>query len=916
MNEPAGFTFLTDKLKGAISYSRIAGYFDTSLFEIAGEAVEGVQGPVRIVCNSDIRAADVQTAGSNAEQIQRLSFFKNDPSLLSKRGSERLLRLWHLLNDKALDGSPPKLEIRVLPDDAFGLIHGKAGVISYPDGHRTSFLGSANETYAGWALNYELVWEDDSAEACDWVQAEFDKLWEHPLARPLADAIVKEIKRLATRTESDVALWKENPTPEPASIAIEAPVYRKEFGLWPHQKYFVELAWKAHNATGARFILADQVGLGKTAQLGMLAELMALTSEKPILVLLPKTLMEQWQTELWDLLEIPNARWVGSQWIDEVGIAHPPTGRKPLLDCPRKIGLISQGLVVHRSEMVDDLLEIDWECVIVDEAHRARRKKLPLPDEYGPSIGNVETETNNLYAFLWKLAGRTKSMLLSTGTPVQMHPIEAWDLLRLLSEGNDHVLGGIGSRWRTPSDTLPLILGQREAPREPSELWSWLKNPFPPQWEDDPQIRSLRKKWGMNDTDAVAPKSFEELPHTDRMLVQMLSERLFSTLNPFLRCIVRRTRDYLEKTIDPATHEPYLRRIEIELFGEENPVLLSGYLRSAYDEAEEFCHLLAMRVQSAGFFKTLLLRRIGSSMYAGLCTVNKILAGWSSVVEETEENEEDEEPTEEDAQIQEEIDRIPNQMRTLTDEEREVLARCKGFLEQSANKDPKLEIILKYLFENGWANEGCILFSQYFDTAQWIAQHLATQFPQHVVALYAGGNKSRIYKQGVTLTKNREEIKAMVQDGTITLLVGTDAASEGLNLQKLGTLINIDLPWNPTRLEQRKGRIQRIGQVRDTVKILNLRYQDSVEDKVHQALSTRLEQIKDMFGQIPDILEDVWIDYALGEQEAARARLDKIPKIHPFDERYGRIGSTSNWDECSQVVNREDRILNLRKPWK
>jgi superfamily II DNA/RNA helicase len=61
----------------------------------------------------------------------------------------------------------------------------------------------------------------------------------------------------------------------------------------------------------------------------------------------------------------------------------------------------------------------------------------------------------------------------------------------------------------------------------------------------------------------------------------------------------------------------------------------------------------------------------------------------------------------------------------------------------------------------------------------------------------------------------------MVRTGEIRLLLGTDAASEGLNLQRLGTLINLDLPWNPTRLEQRKGRIQRIGQLKDTVHVKN-----------------------------------------------------------------------------------------------
>ncbi len=84
----------------------------------------------------------------------------------------------------------------------------------------------------------------------------------------------------------------------------------------------------------------------------------------------------------------------------------------------------------------------------------------------------------------------------------------------------------------------------------------------------------------------------------------------------------------------------------------------------------------------------------------------------------------------------------------------------------------------------------------------------------------------------------------MVQVREIKLLFGTEAASEGLNLQTLGTLINIDLPWNPTRLEQRKGRIQRIGQEREEIWIYNMRYKDSVEDRVHHLLSNRLRNIQ------------------------------------------------------------------------
>jgi hypothetical protein len=73
------------------------------------------------------------------------------------------------------------------------------------------------------------------------------------------------------------------------------------------------------------------------------------------------------------------------------------------------------------------------------------------------------------------------------------------------------------------------------------------------------------------------------------------------------------------------------------------------------------------------------------------------------------------------------------------------------------------------------------------------------------------------WRQGCSPPKTREELKQRVRRGDIRLLLAADAASEGLNLQTLGTLINHDLPWNPTRLEQRKGRMQRIGQLRDKV---------------------------------------------------------------------------------------------------
>jgi superfamily II DNA/RNA helicase len=77
------------------------------------------------------------------------------------------------------------------------------------------------------------------------------------------------------------------------------------------------------------------------------------------------------------------------------------------------------------------------------------------------------------------------------------------------------------------------------------------------------------------------------------------------------------------------------------------------------------------------------------------------------------------------------------------------------------------------------------------------------------------------------LQVEREDIKQAVKQRRIRLLVATDAACEGLNLQTLGTLINVDLPWNPSRLGQRLGRIKRFGQAHRTVDMLNLVYHDT-----------------------------------------------------------------------------------------
>jgi len=596
-----------------------------------------------------------------------------------------------------------------------------------------------------------------------------------------------------------------------------------------------------------------------------------------------------------NLLKMPSARWNGRQWIDENGIVYPPLGPEGIKQCPRRVGLVSHSVIVSRTPAAEHLLDVKYECVVVDEAHRARRRNLGIGRE------NEKSDPNNLLAFLHQLSPRTRNMLLATATPVQLYPIEAWDLLYLLALGSDAILGNEFSNWRHADEALDIAMGQTTMPKDNLEAWTWIRNPLPPSNENR-DIAQLRRSLNVREDCAVCRgDAYDRLTPPDIARLQRLSSTFATNHNPFIRYIVRRTREFLENTIDPETKEPFLKPVKVELFGESDAeaVRLPVYLREAYTLAEEFCQMLAARLPGAGFLKTLLLRRVGSTIAAGQITAQKMLGTWQAI----EEADEDEDNGE-----------INAESRTLTPAEREKLQAFSLALEANQERDPKFAVVMECLRDRGWLEMGCIIFSQYFDSVRWLGYQLSSELPSEKIGIYAGGEKSGLLSAGEFKGCSREQIKAMVRTREIRILVGTDAASEGLNLQRLGTLINLDLPWNPTRLEQRKGRIQRIGQVRDVVSIYNMRYKDSVEDRVHELLSNRLENIHKMFGQLPDVLEDVWIEVAQGQIERAKQIINALPEKHPFDIRWNKIEKVP-WQSCATVLEFAEKRAYLSKPW-
>ena len=159
-------------------------------------------------------------------------------------------------------------------------------------------------------------------------------------------------------------------------------------------------------------------------------------------------------------------------------------------------------------------------------------------------------------------------------------------------------------------------------------------------------------------------------------------------------------------------------------------------------------------------------------------------------------------------------------------------------------------------------------------------------------------------------------LKERAKSGDFPLFFGTDAASEGLNLQYfLSSLINLDAPWSPTRLDQRTGRIRRIGQPRNNVLIASFRYEGSVEEKVWNRLSSRYRQIYNLLGTLPDVLRSAWVHEALDEQEKANEIIDGVPEAPPLRLKNQLREIENEWGYSKRYLKAEEAFVELRKGW-
>lgn len=910
--------FLKDRLQGAASYIRIAGYFRSSIFDLVFEDIEQIPD-VDIICNSELDERDIL----DAQEV-------DDPHLaaaLVSKWNEQGTRIsahedkqkWSRLYQLLKAGN---VRIHVVSRQDAPFLHGKAGLITYPDGRTTSFVGSINETANGWRHSYELAWEDDGADAAAWVKDEYD--WLLRRSRPLSETVIEEVGRISQRVEVTIDSLKDDPLALMKGVTVESPLVASGQTLAPWQKAFVKIYAEHRETYGcARILLADEVGVGKTLSMAAACLLSVLSGDGPGLILCPSTLTWQWQAELWDKLRIPTSVWGRSPkgWYDHKGHVSRENGPDGILRCPTRIGIVSTGMFVADTAEAQLLLQNGarrgggmFGNISFDEGHKASVNR---------GIAGDEHNETNLYKAIEQMAERTRNLVIGTATPIQKRSVEIWDLIHILARGNDHVLGRKAAQsWWAPEESLRLIKGEIDL-TDPQMMWDLVRNPLPPASEGH-LFGDIRSDLQIANDRFFSNKPFSEFHWTteDAFKEAIAKGGFLQENNPLVRHTVLRRRKTLEDkglmpkiavNIHPNDHTP-------KGYFEGKAIPTTHVYDQAYAQVEKFKDAMKLRDKKTGFIGKLMLQRICSSYVAGYNTAKAMIDRRRDQLATTESIGTSIIDERDDPDLFDEIDRIGQKefMAAITHEMGELEAII-DILRDHLHEDPKADIVDFFLDRQGWLQRGCIVFSQYYDTVRWLAEQFSHKHPEEIVTVYAGLGRSGELRNGEWRTVDREDIKQAVKDRIVRLVYATDAACEGLNLQTLGTLINVDLPWNPSRLEQRIGRIKRYGQKLKEVDMANLVYAGTLEERRYAVLSARMKDRYDILGSIPDTLDDDWID----DLEEMERRFDDYTNGKPasaddqFTLRYGDFlkDEDGDWELWHKVVARPDIEKELLKPW-
>ena len=877
--------FYIPALARSVRYDRAAGFFTSSALAVAAAGVAGLihnGGRMRLLVGARLDEDDVAAIERGHDLAEQIT-----PHFLAQLAEPEDLLLRRRLEALAWMVAADTLEIRVvlpigpdgrpLPgDQAMDYYHAKEGIFTDIAGNQLAFSGSVNESAAGWQHNYEQFsvyksW-DSSAPYLEQVVHRFERLWDGTERDWIAIPIPRAVReRLITFQPAEPPAFDpldRKPSPaaaEETEVYIIEPAQEGEQRARLRVQYLRDaplLPWAEHlgMSTAAikpwphqarasdtiiarfpeRFLIADEVGLGKTIEAGLVIRQLLLSGRvRRCLILAPQSVLRQWQEELYEkfLLDIP--RYDAGRFVGRFGEVREPTTVNPFDSEP--VLLASSQLVKRHKRQKDVLSALPWDLVVVDEAHHARRKDF-LTQRDRP---------NRLLELLRDLQKQTQGMLLLTATPMQLNPVELWDLLSLL---------GLGGRWGADEHNFQRFFSELRKPFEEVDwdfVFAMVRDERQSGGDEDPLLAAMARQ-------RIGPVTWEQvralvssrtpsadarrLPADARAVVYEYAKRH----TPLRRLMLRNTRALLREygrrglireTIPRRDPQP----IWIEMTPEE---------QSLYERVEEYIAEFYARYENErrglGFVMTVYRRRLTSSFAAIERSLERRLAFLRGQVEDPGFTDDDLEQDELERDIS---DELAEKLRQGYQEE---IHYVEDFLDRvrRLSGDSKAGRLMTMLQEIFSERETVAIFTQYTDTMDALREVLRPVYGSQV-ACYSGRGGEE-WRDGAWVATTKEEIKNAFREGErVKILLCTEAASEGLNLQTCGVLINYDMPWNPMRVEQRIGRVDRIGQRYPVVWVRNFFYEETIEAQVYQRLSDRIDWFTDVVGDLQPILGQV-----------------------------------------------------------
>lgn len=541
-----------------------------------------------------------------------------------------------------------------------------------------------------------------------------------------------------------------------------------------------------------RFLLADDAGAGKTIMSGLLIKELQLRGlAERILIVCPSNLAFQWQRELKEKFDTQFLVMKGQDIREQFGV-------NQWLERKRVITSLD---LAKRSEILPGLRQVQWDLVIVDEAHR-----MSAADESHKSLR---------YKLGELLRDSSDHMLLLTATPHKGDPENFSLFLQLLD-----------------ADAFADVKSIREA-------MDRRRAPFYLRRTKEAMVYFPERR--ADGTWAAEPIFTKRIPHT------------------------------VDFTIDGA---------EFELYRDVTRFVKRESARAAAQGEDP-------RARAIGFLMSLYQRRLASSTRA----MRRSLENRARRLEEGLKHAQDlarlappdlPDPDELDEMEDSERERLEAMLDAITlagsadQVRREVqelrLLALQAQAVEDSGTEAKLSELRELLAKEGFfdnPDQRLLLFTEFKDTLDYLVERL--QSWGFRVGKIHGGMKSGSRDEPGT----RLHAEQQFREGAIQVLVATEAAGEGINLQVCNILFNYDIPWNPNRLEQRMGRIHRYGQRKDCL-IFNFVATNTIEGRVLQRLLEKLQEIRDaldddaVFNVVGEILPASHVERVLRDYYAGR----------------------------------------------